>query len=432
MNKTDLARRKCREELAIEMLEVEPWKHDKNYPKPPKGFITSVIEHNLSTAKRRQPALALFGAIALQATLSCRRVRSDLGARPNLSIVALAGTTSGKNRAREINTEILKRADAEALSIGDDFTSDIALYRSLEPTGSGLSQIDEVGRVFANSSRIGTREHAVVTSIMKLATSENDSSCKPKSYADLTRNVSLCCPCLNLYGTGTPEAFFESIGSGSVDDGFLGRLIVVRGTENVEQEIRPDTEVPSEIIELAKYWFNRAGNLPTIDQGKNIPNEIIVKTEPEAVALLSHFTKKADNLTWIGGHNRIWGRAVEKASKLSLVYACSENPIKPVITKEAVRWGIAIVERTTSQMVEDCHNWLAGSLFQKGCNEIYRIIWACKKHSCTQTELCMIARKWKSKDRAEFINALTEQGRLTVRQIKTAGRPQYEFEAMKS
>ncbi len=276
-------------------------KSKSRFPDPAPGFISQVVEYNLATAKRRQPELALFGGIALQSTLASRKVRSGHKGRPNLLIVALSGTASGKQHAREVNSDILKLAGCEALLLGNDFTSDIALFRALESAGAGLSQIDEFGRVLAGASKPGTRQHEIVTSLMMLATSEGDASCKAKSYADASRSLSLCYPCLSIYATGTVEPFFESIGAGSVDDGFLGRLLVVRGRDQVPNS-RSSTpiEIPTAILRTASEWYAEGGNLIGVNQGSAMPVERIIPADPIAKGLFTEFSEKADALAWKG------------------------------------------------------------------------------------------------------------------------------------
>lgn len=64
------------------------------------GFISRVMEHNLVTAHRPQPTLALGGALALQSALAGRQLADEAGTRTNMYILALAGSGCGKERAR--------------------------------------------------------------------------------------------------------------------------------------------------------------------------------------------------------------------------------------------------------------------------------------------------------------------------------------------
>ena len=47
----------------------------------------------------------------------------------------------------------------------------------------------------------------------------------------------------------------------------------------------------------------------------------------------------------------LWTRGVEKASKLALLYALSENPDAPLVDAAAVDWGWRVVEHLTKRML---------------------------------------------------------------------------------
>jgi hypothetical protein len=46
----------------------------------------------------------------------------------------------------------------------------------------------------------------------------------------------------------------------------------------------------------------------------------------------------------------IWGRAAEKARRLAIIYACSENALNPIITENAIKLATSLVAYTTKRM----------------------------------------------------------------------------------
>ncbi|MCE3018973.1 MAG: hypothetical protein ACK56W_19245 [Pirellula sp.] len=401
-----------------------------DFPPSPPGFIQAVVEYNLQTARRKQPLFAMMGAIALQAVLCCRRVRSEYGARPNLSIVCLADTQAGKQHAREINAKVLTKAGCDSLLIGNGFTCDIALFKSLVDTGSGLSQYDEFGRVLLGGTKGDSQEYKIVTSLMMLATSENDAAFMPKRYADATRNIILRHPCLCFHATSTKEAFYQACSSAALADGFLGRLLVVNGKENVPLVVQPEMEMPETIIDTAKYWYELHGNLPNIKQGTVEPTENRIALTEDCKKLLIDFCREADELCFRGKEYALWGRAVEKASKLSLVYACSANRFEPVIDSTAMEWGIALVRATTSRMVEEVSRWVSSSKFESDCNELLRVIWEQPEHAIGRERLSQVYRKLNVRDKRQALEALQEQGRIILEKVETKGRPKETYRAV--
>ncbi len=73
------------------------------------GFISDVVEYNLSTAKKPQPIFAVAGALALTGSLIGRKFKDEFGTRPNVQIVSVGETTCGKDHARQINDNTLWR-----------------------------------------------------------------------------------------------------------------------------------------------------------------------------------------------------------------------------------------------------------------------------------------------------------------------------------
>jgi len=139
---------------------------DLEFPPPPPGLVSDVVAFNLQTAHRRQPTLALVGALSLQAAIIARKVRLENGTRPSIGFVSLAKTGSGKNHARLVNAQILTDAENDKLLLGEAFTSDFALFRGIQEVGCGLIQLDELGRMLKGSKSPNNAEYRLVTSVM--------------------------------------------------------------------------------------------------------------------------------------------------------------------------------------------------------------------------------------------------------------------------
>ena len=77
----------------------------------------------------------------------------------------------------------------------------------------------------------------------------------------------------------------------------------------------------------------------------------------------------------------IWGRASEKARRLALIYACSENPLKPKITEPGVRWATELMDYTTRRMLFMAHQFVSESDFHDKCQQLLRVLrqWKSKK-----------------------------------------------------
>ena len=183
--------------------------------------MADVMAHNLATAHRPQPVLALAGAITLQAVLAGRKVRDERGNRTNLYAVGVAPSGAGKDHARKVSKNVLFHAGLDALEANEDLASDAGLVSALEINQASLFQFDEFGRFLRTIGDAKKAPHLynVLTALMKLYSSA-DTVFKGKAYADAKRNKVIDRPCAVVYGTTVPEHFFESLTADALADGF--------------------------------------------------------------------------------------------------------------------------------------------------------------------------------------------------------------------
>jgi hypothetical protein len=86
------------------------------------GFIEKIVRFCIESAPHPNRMLAFCGALALISFLIIRKVRTKSGVRPNLYIIALAGSGTGKDFIRKVNNYILEMT-GQAEMIGDDLPS---------------------------------------------------------------------------------------------------------------------------------------------------------------------------------------------------------------------------------------------------------------------------------------------------------------------
>ncbi|MCC6285652.1 MAG: bifunctional DNA primase/polymerase, partial [Phycisphaerales bacterium] len=153
------------------------------------GFIEQVVAHNMATATRPQPVLALAAAICLQAVLAARKVRDERGNRTNVYCVGVAPSGAGKDNARKVNKNILFAADMVEHEGNEDLASDAGLITAVEAEPAILFQIDEFGRFLRTIGDPKKAPHLfnVLTALMKLYSSA-DTVFRGKAYADKKRN----------------------------------------------------------------------------------------------------------------------------------------------------------------------------------------------------------------------------------------------------
>jgi cytosine/adenosine deaminase-related metal-dependent hydrolase len=136
-------------------------------------------------------------------------------------------------------------------------------------------------------------------------------------------------------------------------------------------------DIPEDInrtIEIIKK-YGLPGNLTEINAAP-----MIIVADPEADAQLSRLNEKYDCIydrheaEQCNEAMAFWARAFEKVCKLSMLYAVSQNPVKPIISVDAVKWASAFVEYVTDQMLFMVDNYSYENVFDEKCRKAVRYI----------------------------------------------------------
>lgn len=140
---------------------------------------------------------------------------------------------------------------------------------------------------------------------------------------------------------------------------------------------KPSGSIPDAITAhriIGKYR-GRSGGLTEIN-----PAPMLIPAAPDADVLLSKLNEKCDCI--YDRHEAeqrneamaFWARVFEKVCKLSMLYAVSENPVKPVISVAGVKWAAAFVEHVTDQMLFMVDAYSFENLFDEKCRKAVRYI----------------------------------------------------------
>jgi hypothetical protein len=394
------------------------------------GFIGQVMAHNLATAFRQQPVLALGAAIALLGTLTARKVRDEVNTRTNVYCLGVCPSGGGKERARQVNKEILFLAGAEELVGPEGLASHAGLITAVENQPALLFQLDEIGRLLrtlADPSRSPHLYH-IATNLMKLFTS-SASVFVGDAYADAKRNKVLHQPHACVYGTTVPQSLFEGLTTENVTDGFLSRVMIFEAGADLPAKRRPVmAPVPDAIIAVAQRWvaFNPGGNL-----NDENPEPLLVPTTPEAHAQFDALDADAERQQHDLGEplGTLWTRSTEKARKLALIYACSRDVQDWIVDEAAARWGCDVSRYLTRRLVYLASQWVAENPFDAKRKRVLRMIVEAGEPGLTRSALYAKTRALTTRERAELLEALQLCGDVIEVKEMTAGAPRVRYVA---
>ena len=305
------------------------------------GLIGDIMRHTLDCSNRRNTVLAWAGAVSFVSMVAARGWRTQEGTKSPMYIVGLAPSSSGKSFALETNRELALAIDMRN-HVRENFASGEAVQDDTLTFARYLCQIDEFHDFMAQISDTGgARNHAL--SIAKELKAEF--STRLLTRRSLARNAvnekvakSVPPECYNpglcLYGAGVTEYFGEAVTEKMARDGFYARLLIVVSDERQKLCAPLHPPLDDALIEKLKYIAGWCPPNPDGSQNEtwwqNNPAAkepgFTIPRSPEAEELHSKYMEEADDYYDAendGMGNALWGRAMEKTSKLELILALS-------------------------------------------------------------------------------------------------------------
>lgn len=391
------------------------------------GLIGEVMKLNLANAFRPQPTLALAGALALQAVIAGRRVKDRAGNRTNVMLLGVGASASGKEYARSLNSRILRAAEMGDHAI-DELASEAALANALAAQPSLLVQIDEMGRFLATTSdaRGASHLYGVPTLLLKLWSAAGGAY--EKVYADRKRNIMIVEPCCVLYGTTVPDNLYPAFNSESVRGGLLGRMMILEAPLGLpdDQDGTSDPDIPESILNAVRGWREFAGgNLASVNCA-GLPAEPHCVPETDGASEVfraARATERAWTESSSDANAALWGRMVERARRLALIYACSASgPDKAAIAidESAARWACRLSEHLTQRMVYLADRNIADTSHERNIKAISGYVES--RGSVRMSELTTRFRSISRREREAAIEDLEDSGAVLRFKLESEGR----------
>lgn len=387
------------------------------------GFIADVVAYNLAGAHKAQPVLALAGALSLLATLTGRKITDTQGTRTNLYCVGLAGTSTGKQRAREVNKEILFRAGLDRMIGPESLGSSQGLVNAVAANPSVLFQLDEIGRYLKTMNQARDAHLFNIISVLMRMFTDSASFYKSDAVADVKRTLTINSPNACVYGTSTFEAFYDALTIDSLQDGFLSRVLIFEGDNDAKRRyIENKPELPSKLVEVAAWWgnFQPGGNMAHAN-----PQPLVIQSTASARRTLYAFGQEAEIEERKTGKplGDLFPRVIEKANKLALLFACSENAQSPTITDAAALWACDVVMHATRRLVFEAARRVSENRIESSVKRLSRIIEECGPAGVDKSGLTHKTRFLSTRERNEYLDTLIECREIVLQSLDTGHRP---------
>ena len=315
------------------------------------GFVNELKDYTLAVSPRPNPPLAFAGALAMLAHLTGRSYVAETGGHTNLYLAALAPTAMGKEEPRDTNKKLAAAVGALG-SVPDAVASGEGLEDAVAASPSLLLQTDEADALLT-VMRGGDSRASKMNEMVLRFFSESKSGHAMRLKAGEQRPHVIPLPHLTLFATGIPKFVYGALSAKALENGLLGRCLFVETDEFRRMGDPVNADLPASCVNAAVRMAERERKF----HETYVLDPVIVVETDEAKSLFRDLRTSIDDISEklftsdLRAAAALYCRLFEKARKLAVLHAISENPERPVMTPDAVRWATAFATHVTKKML---------------------------------------------------------------------------------
>jgi hypothetical protein len=296
------------------------------------SFIGMYMRYCQVAQNRDTIEMDFAGALASLSSLLTGKITIEgEGTCPNLFVVTLADSGTGKNFNRNLNKEILRGAGLKDRVGTDGISSGQGFASTLVDSPKGFYALDECHNIFVQSKGMEALNRSISKTINEVW-SANGGTYKPNARSDKSLNVEIqgCAP--TLYCTGVGSKWWNGFPEDSLDDGLMGRLLIFDCPTRKARKLKKRTrfyysgnQVPSDILEEVKKWgFNPLDDLPGVDNEQSDNLIEFVPTE-DAFEIFDRFYNEVEDRSVSSptATTPLWTRCYDRIVKVALLLSAN-------------------------------------------------------------------------------------------------------------
>jgi hypothetical protein len=240
-------------------------------------------------------------------------------------------------------------------------------------------------------------------------------------------------PALTILGASTPGALYTAVGEAGVHDGLLNRFLFFFGDDKARADaltVRPPPgPIPTDVIKWLQTVRKKpdGGNISDVAFGSaphdSKPDPIIVPRSAQALEVLAALQETVANRkaqVQKAGLGDIWVRTVEKALRLSLIAAVSDDCKE--VQKHHAEWAAKRAYDSDLALEHAAEGNISDTDHGRLCNAIWNELAKHAPLGLAEGKLageCRPYRAAKSFERKDALRSLEGDGRL-IREKRTA------------
>ena len=329
------------------------------------GFVNTLKNHTLAVAPRPNEPLAFAGALAMLAHLSGRSYVDERGTHTNLYIAALAPTGMGKDEPRITNKRLADEVGVLE-SVPDAIASGEGLEDAVAASPSLLLQTDEADALLT-AMRGGDSRASKLNEMVLRFFSEAKSGHAMRLKAGSTKTRVIPLPHLTLFATGIPKFVYGALTAKALENGLLGRCLFIETDGFVPLGEMKDEPLPQLCVDAAEIMVAREKEFTK----SGILNPITVREDESGKRKIADLRSTSDEIAKrlfesdLKTASALYCRLYEKAMKIAMLAAISENPENPVITGGTVEYAAKLAVFITKKMLYEAQFNVAEGSFDR-------------------------------------------------------------------
>lgn len=423
-----------REEIEEEVSERPTLPAFNSGGKPPEwllgcdGGLGRFVSECVASAVKEQPWLTLAGGLAAFSTAMGRRFMGPTGVRPNLYVLGVAPSASGKDHPQRWARELLHKADLAKLVGGSVIASGAGMTSAMEKEPVQLWVIDEVAALIKAATERGAAAHmAHVNTLMLAMYSMAGSTYMGTDYADKTTKprAVISQPSLHFYGNTTPSGLWGALASEAAVGGLLGRCLLFESeTLPYPKDHGASLTFSDELIAAVKAvhaGVHGHQHFPPIGDGAIInPTPYLVPWATKDAAEFYHHLGiiETDRMISMKGSvaQALYGRMRENVQKIALIKSVARDVPEgrhPAITWGDMQWASRVFERCMADMEKSLIENVADNDYQADRNRLAKVIRQVSERDprgATKSQIIRAAQSIPARKRDEILEQLEEAG----------------------
>lgn len=320
----------------------------------PPGLLSDIIRHINRQSFRKQPEFALAAALSIVSAIIGHKVRAeDGGGVPNLYMLLVGGTGSGKEVGREIAAATLQQTHVK---LQPEPRSGSAFAKGLKRSPVSLFQIDEIQDLISRAVNKNQAHALEIFTHAKSCFSAGTRVLPLCGYANDDQNIEIAYPYPVIYLTGTKDVW-KVVPDQFITGGIIGRSLMFEELPQKPRKRHPKAkDVPAKILNEIAAWGQVAnyGNSGEFVGAK--PPWIMVKRTPGAHQLFNEYGVRCDLQCESEVAEAIRQRAAELAERIAMVVCASRMGATDslVVNEDDARYAIGLCEFLTERMIARC------------------------------------------------------------------------------